>query len=71
MIEKLKTWFRWRVAWFLDRFPDICWSDLVSWADIPELHPFNEIFEIRHTAGRCARLGEPPYCGKCAENDGK
>ena len=44
---------------------DTCWTDLVLWATLPELHPFLEIFEMSGTAGQCGRAGQLPYCGKC------
>jgi hypothetical protein len=59
-------WLRWKLALFLDRYPDTCWADLVMWAVYPELHPFAEIFQMRGTIGQCERAGCTPYCGKCA-----
>ena len=59
-------WFRYKIAKLMDRLDDTCWAELVLWAVNPELHPFWEILEMRHTAGQCEKRGEPPYCGKCA-----
>ena len=56
---------RWAIARWMNRYTDTCWAELVLWAILPELHPFSEILEIRHTAGACQRRGELPYCGKC------
>lgn len=53
---------RWVIARIMDRSPDTCWASLVIWAIYPDEHPFLEILELRHTAGRC---GDSPYCGKC------
>ena len=67
MKRKLSDWFRWRIAYTFNHLPDTCWVDLVLWAMLPEIHPFREIFDIRHTAGQCQREGARPYCGKCEE----
>jgi len=71
VIEKLKAWLRWRVACALDHFPDTCWTELVLWA-LNDDRPLAEAFELRHSVKRCTKLrGQPLFCGKCAENDGK
>ena len=56
---------RWHLAKLFDKFQDTCWAELVVWALYPENHPFMELFELRHSAGRCGARGEHPYCGKC------
>ena len=56
---------RWLIIRLLNRLEDTCWAELVLWAIYPEIHPFDEIFEMRGTAGQCERRGELPYCGKC------
>ena len=61
---------RWLIARFLDRFDDTCWASLALWALFPENHSFEEVFEMRNTAGRCAAHGEAPYCGKCGRGAG-
>jgi len=66
IISKLAAAMRWRLAQFLDKKPDVCWAAAVMWARFPGNHPLNEVFELRHTAGRCEAGGDLPYCGKCA-----
>jgi len=61
----MKEWIRWQLAFLLNNFSDTCWTELVLWVINPDEHDFSEIFRMRGTAGRCGRLGEPPYCGKC------
>lgn len=56
---------RWWIANLMNRYDDTCWVDLALWAINPEFHPFDEIRDLRHTAGHCARMGCVPYCGKC------
>ena len=63
----IQEWIRWKIADLMNRFSDVCWADLCSWAAYPKNYPFREIFEMRGTAGQCARLGGEPYCGKCEE----
>lgn len=63
--DEMNEWLRWQIALWMDRWPDICWGRLALWALFPELHEFWEILEMHGTAGRCARHGESPYCGKC------
>jgi len=59
--------FRWRIAALVnDWFDDVCWYDLCLWANSPDMHPFSEIFNMRGTAGRCARAGDDPHCLKCS-----
>lgn len=65
MFRKLTVAIRWQIALFLDRFPDVCWANVASWAIYPEYHAFSEIFGLRGTAGRCGAGGDIPYCGKC------
>lgn len=66
VINNLKANIRWVIARCLDRFPDVCWANVAMWAHFPENHDFTEVFELRHTAGRCEANGDLPYCGKCA-----
>ena len=56
---------RWWIACLLDRFKDTCWVDLYLWAEYKCNHAFMEIFDIRGSAGQCARRDEYAYCGKC------
>lgn len=66
MLLKLRTWFRWKIAHFLNRYLDVCWAELVPWAMIDTFdRPFLDILEIRGSAGQCFRHGETAYCGKC------
>jgi hypothetical protein len=67
LIERIKRFPRprWRIAGFMDHYRDTCWSRLVEWAHIPDEHGWLDVWYLRHTAGRCYRSGDTPYCGKC------
>jgi len=54
---------RWLIIRLLNRLEDTCRADLAMWAIGPK--PFDEILEMRGTAGQCERRGELSYCGKC------
>lgn len=62
---RLEKAFRWRIVQVLDNLESFCWAELVLWAIFPEQHDFADLLTTRD-AGQCARLGETPYCGKCA-----
>jgi hypothetical protein len=66
MRKRFSNWLRWKLIPWMDRYDDICWSDLVCWAAFPEGHEFSKIWRMRGTAGQCRRMGQPyNYCGKC------
>lgn len=58
---------RWRMADFMDGYRDTCWCRLVGWAGrATGEEGWLDVWDLRGTAGRCARAGETAYCGKCA-----
>lgn len=64
MRQKLSEWLRWKIARWFDRYDDTCWAELVMLA--MEDGDIRDVFYLRGSAGKCARWGETPYCGKCA-----
>ena len=61
----MKSWWlkfleplRWRIAAFLDRFPDTCWAALASW----EVYG-SEVISL--DMGLRQSCTVDPWCGKC------
>lgn len=57
----MSEWLRWKIIMVLDKFPGLCWADLVTWANYKE--PWRELFDMGRGGKECCR--DIPYCGKC------
>ncbi len=59
-------WIKFKIAYLLDRNPNLCWANLATWAT--GYSSFWETFNPDDGAAYrqdCPRLDSYAYCGKC------
>ena len=63
MIRKIREKIRWKIAKWLNRSPEYCWGELVSW--VVDMKPWRELRKCREL--ECPKYMTFAYCGKCEE----
>ena len=69
-----RAWWRWNVAYLLNRLPWTCWADLVSWALRPKASSSPRLYDLSgneddvRIKSMCRQASEDGrcYCGKVA-----
>lgn len=56
-------WWRYRLAYLLDKLPGMCWTKLVLWVECGRVHPIRDI-RIDTMCHRDAERCTYCYCGK-------
>lgn len=63
-INGIREKWRWWLIYKLDKNPEYCWADLVTWAIY--LKSYRELKECKNLY--CPENGPYAYCGKCEQN---